>query len=738
MVWDSAHYALSGRLLLDWLTELCHGHFQNPHDMELGYSILLDGLPMPLFACALTALAGLCRWNVTAVLLSGQSIISGLSGLMLYLLARKIGLSRRFSLGGAMAWAFYPGQIVNAGRFMTEPPAAFLLLAFVYLLSLLLPRRQTSTDQDEQNDQNDQNAPSDSSIADSPASHLFSLRSASTAFAAGLVLTVLVHVKTVFVPLAAALIALTLINIRPLKKALIHGIIMGAAAFIALVPWLAFTQITLHHRTMLPDRQSGYNLAMGVDTDYGGWATFPASPRLESCRDDAPMRTFIAACKDRPQKIACLTALKLERLFKNCWNDFYADALGLKRPAQTSLHGFLMLGAMLGLIYLLAAEKILNENVRRLTSSLFIKVAAPLVISFHLIYLPFEAQARYAFPTTPWLLLLFLIGLDHLRHTWHSRLAIFCACFTTLILLGERLDLAPLLVDKLGSIETATLTLELLFALTVALWLGACFQAARLKMGAAKTMGPTALVVGLSSLIIGGWYVLRSQVPMPYVWNIMLKSGETIERTVSIPDNAAKAWAERFSRGEGWAAIVVDGDENLSLAELKLNGKQLPALKSLIEEADKECKEPSESVIFKETARACGIKGATMRQWRISPVDPAYINFTGSNTIACKAAAPTMILGQYHQGKGRQILNLPDLWNFSFGQSTITGDIRPINCTMLAAAEITPTKQDLSPAPGLQTGHYRMHLLLGYNNLDLNSEHKSQERIIRHSFKQLF
>ena len=35
MVWDSAHYAVSGKLLLDWLKQLAAGHYQNPHDMDL-------------------------------------------------------------------------------------------------------------------------------------------------------------------------------------------------------------------------------------------------------------------------------------------------------------------------------------------------------------------------------------------------------------------------------------------------------------------------------------------------------------------------------------------------------------------------------------------------------------------------------------------------------------------------------------------------------------------------------
>jgi hypothetical protein len=41
IIWDSAHYVLSGKLLSSWLADLSHGHYVSPHDCEMGYSLLL-------------------------------------------------------------------------------------------------------------------------------------------------------------------------------------------------------------------------------------------------------------------------------------------------------------------------------------------------------------------------------------------------------------------------------------------------------------------------------------------------------------------------------------------------------------------------------------------------------------------------------------------------------------------------------------------------------------------------
>lgn len=727
IVWDSAHYALSGKLLLDWLIELSKGHYQNPHDLEMGYSLLLDGLPMPTLAAALLFLSRLFSWKHTAALLCTQSIISGLSGLLIYLLGRKLGLTRKFCIGGALAWAVYPGQVVNAARFMTEPPTAFLLLLTVYLLASLLPRNART----------------------GPSASPETRQSYWIVFICGITMAVMAHVKTVLTPLSMALVALTLLNIRPLKKTATVAALLAGGGFIALLPWLTFTQVTLHHRTMLPDRQSGYNMSMGVDTDYDGWATFPAGSRLEMCREDNAQRTLAAAIKDRGPALAALFARKVERLWKNSWNDFYAQSLGLRRPAQNSLHQLLLLCATLGAVYLLVTEKLLSERVAALSAAHLIKLSALLIVAFHLIYVPFEAQSRYAFPTTPWLLLLAMIGLDHLKNTWNSKLAIICVSFTVLILLVERLDLAPLLMrmPPLASIEAATTAVNFIAALAFSLWLSFCFQAAELKR-LGECSRRRAAFVGLASLLVCcGFLALKERNLAGQQWHTQLRCGETIERRIKLPARLAAVWSERFASAKenkkAWAAVIIDG-ENLENSEIKLNGKSLGQPESLIKLADGESQEPSESIIFSQTAKACGRTDKQMRQWLIAAVDPQDLNLSGEaqNKLECTVGNPAIVFGQYPSPNRR--LMLPDLWGFSFGQSTMTNDLRPINTTTLAAAEdalssgphgkTTASQPDLSSAAGLQTGQYRLHLVLGWNhpNQSLN------QRSLRHSFKNIF
>lgn len=189
-------------------------------------------------------------------------------------------------------------------------------------------------------------------------------------------------------------------------------------------------------------------------------------------------------------------------------------------------------------------------------------------------------------------------------------------------------------------------------------------------------------------------------------------------------------------------AVIIDG-ENLENAEIKLNGKSLGQPESLIKLADAESQEPSESIIFNQTAKACGRTANEMRQWRIVNVDAEDLNLSGEaqNELECTVAKPAIVFGQYPSP--RRHLMLPDLWGFSFGQSTMTNDLRPINTTTLATAEEavssgpqrkTSSSEDLSSAAGLQTGQYRLHLVLGWNH----PGHSNKQRSLRHSFKNIF
>jgi hypothetical protein len=91
------------------------------------------------------------------------------------------------------------------------------------------------------------------------------------------------------------------------------------------------------------------------------------------CREDNAQRTLVAAIRDRGPALAALFARKVERLWKNSWNDFYAQSLGLRRPAQNSLHQLLLLCATVGAVYLLVTEKLLSERVAALSAAHMIK-----------------------------------------------------------------------------------------------------------------------------------------------------------------------------------------------------------------------------------------------------------------------------------------------------------------------------------------------------------------------------
>ncbi|MBP9093927.1 hypothetical protein KBI23_23095 [bacterium] len=712
IIWDSAHYVLSGKLLSTWLSELSHGHYVNPHDCEMGYSLLLDGMIMPSFAALLVRIGSIFQNSpesgYTSVLV-GQCILAGLNSLLIFRISRRLGFSRTLSCAGGLAWGLYPGQVIGASRFMSEPLAATLSLIFVLLLSSLLPRGQTAE------------------------SRALSVKDLLKAFAAGMSLVLLTHTKAVMAPVAMIILGLTLLNLRPTYRAMTLVGVFATGAFITVTPWLMFTQATMNHRTLLPERMPGFNTAIGLDRDVDGWAPYPKTEYVNLVEHDRPNITIANAFKNNPLELSALFARKIERLFRNSWNDFYYNSLGLAKPAQVLIHQLLLLGGGLGAVYLLVMERILRTNIRQLSGNDLIKISSLLMVAASLVFVIFEAQSRYAFPAMAWVMVLTIIGLDHLEHTWHSR-ALGASCvLAMLFVVINRIELAPLLVKPLGSIEAATTCVNIALALSFAVWLTACCRAAEAKRVGGKLLPGgyfSYIILAVAFLVSFAFLHLKEQYAAPLEWYCQLGPGQTIERRFEIPHLIA----QNFPQNDTWAAIIVDGNPEIANSKIKINGLALegePEL--LIPAVDKEVKEPSESAIVYEAARAAAVPLSQLRQWRFVRVPISAVHFDGDaeNTLSLTTGEKSegaLVFGQYRLKAQEKQQMTPALWGFSLGKWSNDGDMRVTDKSVLRVTQSQckpPAKknsssspqfkdnQDLSPAAGEQSGEYRLYLVLG-------------------------
>jgi len=232
---------------------------------------------------------------------------------------------------------------------------------------------------------------------------------------------------------------------------------------------------------------------------------------------------------------------------------------------------------------------------------------------------------------------------------------------------------------------------------------------------------------------------LKEQYALPPEWYCQLAPGQTIERRLKIPQPIARSIASRLPQKQNWAAVLIDGNDEIAKSTVKINGIQIeekPEL--LIPTVDKEVEEPSESAIVYEAARAAGVPLSKLRQWRFVRVPLSAINLNNAdnafNTISLTAgdnAEGSLVFGQYRLKAQEKQQMTPALWGFSLGKWSTDGDMRVTDKSIRRIVQQPQCKppekqdsniqntsqfkdsQDLSPAAGEQSGEYRLYLVLG-------------------------
>ncbi len=692
-----AHYSQSGQLLSKWVYDLSEGDYVNPRHSPIGQALSIDGLVMPSIAATLTNFAQLLHLTPSVVFAIFQALLAGINALLVARLCRRLGFSRLFAQCAGLAWGLYPAQIIASARFGSELLATALSLSLVLLFASLLPRGGADKKRD------------------------LTVKDLITALGAGIAFVLSIHLNPVLTPVAFILLMLTLLNVQPGRRLLTVMACFATGAFITLTPWLIFSQAALNHCTLLPDRAAALNLASGLDIEADGWSTMPPTPAQSLVADQAPLDTFVLAIKERPLPLAALCARKVERIFRHPWNDFKVTSLGLPPSAQILIHQLLLLGGVLGTVYLIIMERLWQNKVNKLSGRDLIKIAALLMVAGHFILIFFEAQARYGFTAMSWIVILTIIGLDHLEHTWHSRAVSASFILAVILVVVNRIELAPLLVKACGNIDNATKLVNFVLALAFAVWLATCSRAAEAKrvggVNSEKNLSLLGRMILAGSLVFSFTFLhLEEQLASPPQWLCQLKGEQSVTRALTIPQAVAARWqsgkTSENNSEDLWAAVLIDGSESVEKCTVSLNGVQLPPAQTLIDFVAENFKASDETTIVADTAKAAGIPISKMKQWRVAPAPLSAIDFSaqGKNTITLTAPKDGALLyGQYaHRGEPP---SLPALWTFSLSKYSFDGDIRVVLKPQPRQALMA--KADLSPAAGEQNGEYRLFLLLG-------------------------
>lgn len=724
LYFDSAHYLETTKRLYEAATALFSGKLNYGQLDSLAFYLFLDGPVLP--GAGALAFALFNKAPVSAnwqCLVWMQCFFHALSASLLYLLAR-LALKRRiFALLAAILWASYPAAICAGNSFLTEPLAVLLLLSYLCFLALT---KEKIKDWQE----------GALLVAAFACFALLSLLKPALAPAAFILAAIYFTV-----PLPEILPALSSVFVRrKLEDALkekLKSYLLGlsfAAVGLALViiPWLGFTYSARHELLLLPSRRPVYNICTGLNIESDGWGTHPTQA-LAACFDDSEqaLPILLGLCQSEPLEISNLSLRKLTRFWAQPWNDYRYKILGLNYKLQALAHLMLVVlgfsGFCLVIARLLSAEQL--KPASRVTFT-----GAVVIICGHLIYLPFEGISRYGFSSVPLLILCALYLVEQLLPSIRAKeklkwLLSFLFC-TLLFAFLVKFDTLPFLMPFLPE---ARLGLYLQAALkTVSLVLVACSLHAIFASGSILKLNPKApdkvLALVLALFVLLGAFVsfaFASSCREAHGWQSNLKTGDEAVRQIEIKD--------ALSKNPDWALLLIDGNQELANAAIKVNGNCLAEKAESLYQFWREKYELEDWL--NQFASLLRKSPDSLRKWRALQVPLGSLH-EGLNTVSISPAAGgrLSLYGDFRESSFKDILLLPSASEVSpgkfFNESEDGFDSRIMQststCMRGSAASFLYMNgklhdagkplRDLSSAAGLQSGDFRIRLVLGYRH----------------------
>ena len=713
LVFDSAHYFQS----TDMLYQALQG--SSAQLKELSVSLNLDGPILPLFG-VLASAAFHCPPSPSNCLplLVGQCGLHGVSAAVIFVLAQslcRLGLLlkapqlesmsdagvKKTALAVAMATALvFAGNaagVIACGRYLTETITTTLLLILALVLSQCLKQRAQASYL-------------------SPNALPKRWHGFVAYFVAGVVMALLLLAKSALLPLSLVLGALTLAWRADGKALLTGAAAMFGGAVLVLLPVGVFNYVVSGHLQILPDRLPGWNIALGSDTETDGWSAIPIPPLLELNYFDNPLSIIYGIYVQNPAAFVDLTLRKIVRLFWLPWNDFAASVFP-GSDLTVLLHQFLELGGLCGGALALCAFAG-NNSVRQSRDKAVLYLSLLLAVAWagHLVFVPFESIPRYAYSSTPFALLLSVFFLSQLDVKAALR---WLPCVAG-ALAFMNMDLTATFVAAGLNFSTA-FRLECAFrgagAATVILM--ALLELARRlahRQATSMVLALSALTV-VSSFGIAAAFALNSKHVSQ--WQCQLRGSLAAERSVFVG-----AEPENVMAKPDWAAVLIDSDRHIDAAAISFNGKALAAKPVSIFDIPNPYKfQPTLIHTMQSEADAEGVPRQALRQWRLVKIPLAALNINGVNKIAVSSGANSRVTvyGDYENGPAHRLI-IPSLQSFAVCKVQVGSqgrDGRPLDVIGYPRAQATsvlraaglPGGGDLSPAPGKQTGQFRMFIL---------------------------
>lgn len=710
-LFDSRNYLETTKLIYQLIHNFVTAPLSNPLDnvntQYLAKRLIWDGPTLPMVPAIVFSILGKEPSPLLWPVLSGiQSLYHGLTASIIFLLAKDMCKSNKAALLAGLAWSLYPSAIISSGRFLTEGFSALLVIVTIFLMSRLIRDHTSST------------------------SAMF-----GQCTICGVIQALLFLTKPILAPAcigANILAGAFLKSCAPRTRLLLIfiGIALGASLIIG--PWLIVTKELTGKALVSPSRFPLTNLAIGSNWESDGWETFPQST-LHSlyCQNETPrdkellLPTFLSMVATHPKEITSLCLRKLNRLFLEPWNGCSNSVFGINLDVQRKLHLAIVILGILGLLALASGARIeksldlqSSDNPSKIDASI---VVGGLCIAFfvgHLIYLPFQAMARYGFTSMPCLFLLSAFFWNWALRTFKT-IEIATICFASIAFICiESFDLLPYTVLMTGNIDEAAFLQFALYSVSLILFL-LFIRRLFIKYSSKSQLSDLTFfimtIVVVSAVFANSTYAISSN-----EWKCDLKPSDIATRRVFIPKHSGQKPIRAF--------LLIDCNEAINQCDTCINGYTLKSTLEPIFDFS-----PENFWVYK-TMRDCTamkqIAFQDIRKWRIASIPLEELHLEGDNIISIKSTNSKVRLYGDFESKYTKRRAIPELLSFSPPllfqnlvrnegrvRSAVGAKVSNQSCQLLLKGK-SPNGQDLSDDPGMQSGEFRMFILIA--NSDIN------------------
>lgn len=663
--------------------------------------IIYNGPGLPLFIATASALIGkLPSVDHSFIIFIAQAVLHAFDAAFISILARELTRSPRLGIATGLAWAVYPEAISASCLIYPEPLSTFtvvLLVFCTYRFTRAEMRRAEKTGDE----------------------HGSSRSSRIWAIALGLCTGWLLLVRSALLPMVFSINLITYgLVARPGALRLRRAALVTAGVAIILIPWMVTSRAVTGSVHVLPSRFPNWNLALGLDTYSDGWQTMPVTPFTVANCTRKPLSIIEAAIRIDPVALVSLTIRKVTRLWGRPWIEYHKRLFGLDANAMTVLHQLICLFGVFGILAVCAGIRSIKSLKDQPLISRLIGLLSLTIVVAHIFYLPFEGLPRYALTSMPFLMLLTAFSMKsiHERRAIKQFFLLLAPPIVSLLAVWN-FDFIPYLVQLTGGIGPATLVLAALQAGFVGWALFGCwFVLQNPADDYSKPLNAATISFALLSLTI----LVANEAAPRTEWCCRLNEGQSACRTVLLPQSTVE--------NPDWAAVLIDADQSLENALIKINGHTLhdkPV--SIFDVPTSFIHQETKLYVIRLVTKSRDDQPSQLRQWRLVPCPVAFVNLNGENIMEVepsKEQAPLTIFGDY-QSTG--IRRLPSLKYFTIGKLQYSLDELEGRLTERCGSEWQSVCsrswfenagcknfENLSPAGGKRNGQYRIFLFLGY------------------------